>query len=418
MNSEDTKYSLRTLGNRFSVSSYRLAARMTAIPLQRHPIVESVYVARGVARGEVSFGRSDIDLRVIVRTPDPESLDGPELLSLYRRMCILRRINPAFNHMMVFDPQGLNRSSRLDTYHNSLERRSGILLSGKDNPIPYNPVRRKDAIRWFAYYMDRFFPVAVHQRNGRNLRKFSTEIWKAWAVARGMTPEPYLTMKESKIGARTDPAGVGLLGKVHDPEFAVKYIMNLAVILHDALFPKLQSLLKPIIFRMPLPPRSVHRVFVILPQQISSLPAEVFDGQSFIATPELFHLYIHFVNPFINWSFPEELKNVGFLPPEPREFVRACLFYGQDNMLRFPGFVRPDTWTPGMTVAINRYCIPYLLNGEIPPPIPEGAVQKELNHRPTISEYYLRDFARLYHEAVEHWEILQRLEGDYGNYGK
>ena len=169
---------------------------------------------------------------------------------------------------------------------------------------------------------------------------------------------------------------------------------------------------------MPLPPRSDHRVFVILPQYISSIPAEVYDGQSFIATPEMFHLYVHFVNPFTNWRFPTELKSMGFIPPEPREFVRACLFYGQDNMLRFPGFVRPDTWTPGTTVAINRYCIPYLRDGEIPPPITESVVRRELNHRPTVPEYYLRDFARLYQEAVEHWETLQKLEEDYGDSGK
>ncbi len=413
MDSSGKKYSLHKLGNRFAVGSYRLAAKAAAIILQRHPIVESVYVGRSVGRGEVSFGRSDIDLHLIVRTPDSESADGPELASLYQKMRILRNLNPALSHMMVFDPQGLDRYSRIDTYHHSLERRSHILLAGKDNPIPFYPVRREDAIRWLAYWNEKFFPIAVRQRNGRNLRKLSTEIWRAWAVARGITREPYLTMKESEIEARSDPAGAGLLGRVHDPEFSVKYVMNLAGILHDTLFPKLRPLLEPIIFPMPLPPRSSHRVFVILPQKISSLPAEVYDGQSFIATPELFHLYTHFVNPFMNWSIPAELKNMGFLPPGPRDFVRACLFYEQDNMLRFPGFVRPDAWTPGTTVAINRYCIPYLRNGEIPPLMPENVVQNELNHRPTITEYYLRDFARLYHEAVEHWEILEQLEKNY-----
>jgi hypothetical protein len=418
MDSLNLKLSLCALGNRFSVGSYRLAARAVAIALQRHPIVESVYVGRSVGRGEVSFGRSDIDLQLIVRTPDPESADGPELASLYWRMCVLRKLNPALGHMMVFDPQGLDRWSRTDTVLSSLERRSVILLTGKDNPIPHVPTRREDAIRWVAYWNESFFPIAVRQRNGRNLRKISTEIWKAWAVARGITPEPYLTKRESEIGARTDPAGAGLLGKVHDPEFAVKYVMTLAGILHDDLFPKLRPLQNPIIIRMPLPPRSFQRVLVVLPQQATLLPSEAFDSQSFVATPELFHLYIHFVNPFMNWSIPEELKDMGFLSPEPREFVRACSFYGQDNMLRLPGFVRPDTWTPGTTVAVNRYCIPYLRNGEIPPPMPESAVRIELDHRPTVSEYYLRDFARLYRESVEHWEILQRLEKDYGDFIK
>lgn len=413
MDSSDTKYSFRTLGNRFSVGSYRLAAKALAVALQRHPIIESVYVNRGVGRGEVSFGRSDIDLHLVVRTPNPESYDGPELASLHQKVNVLRKLNPALGHMMVFDPQGVDRWSRTDTVLSSLERRSAILLSGKSIPIPYYPTRREDAIRWVAYWNESFFPIAVRQRNGRNLRKFCAEIWKAWAVARRITPEPYLTNKESEIGARSDPDGAGLLGRVHDPKFAVKYVMNLAGILHDELFPKLRTLQTPIIIRTPLPPRSFHRVLVILPQGISSLPDEVFDSQSFIATPELFHLYIHFVNPFMNWRIPEELKNIGFLTPELREFVRACHFYGQDNMLRLPGFVRRDTWTPGTTVAVNRYCIPYLRNGEIPPPMPESAVRIELDHRPKISAYYQQDFGRLYHESLEHWEILEQLEKRY-----
>ena len=111
MDSLNSKFSLRALGNRFSVSSYRLAAKAVAIALQGHPIVESVYVNRGVGRGEVSFGRSDIDLQLIVRTPDPEYADGPELASLHWRVRVLRKLNPALGHMMVFDPQGLDRWS-------------------------------------------------------------------------------------------------------------------------------------------------------------------------------------------------------------------------------------------------------------------------------------------------------------------
>jgi hypothetical protein len=50
--------------------------------------------------------------------------------------------------------------------------------------------------------------------------------------------------------------------------------------------------------------------------------------------------------------------------------------------------------------------------------MPESAVRIELDHRPTVSEYYLQDFARLYRESLEHWEILQRLEKKYGDFIK
>jgi len=81
--------------NKWAVGVYRLAAKAIGMALCRHEIVESVYANRGVGRGEVNFGRSDIDLSMITHALDPISGNGPELYSLYQRVRTLRRINPA-----------------------------------------------------------------------------------------------------------------------------------------------------------------------------------------------------------------------------------------------------------------------------------------------------------------------------------
>jgi hypothetical protein len=103
---------MRTWGVRI----YRMAAKVMGIALHGHEIVESVYANRGVGRGEITFGRSDIDLTIIVRNPKPNAYDGPELYSLYRRAAALRRINPALTHMMVHDTPGIIRWMQTDSY--------------------------------------------------------------------------------------------------------------------------------------------------------------------------------------------------------------------------------------------------------------------------------------------------------------
>jgi hypothetical protein len=393
-----------------AVGIYRLAAKAMGIALRRHEIVESVYANRGVGRGEVSFGRSDIDLSIILRTPDPHSGNGLELYSLYRRVCALRRINPALTHIMVYDRRGIDQWMRTDSYMGSQERRSMILLAGKPAPMPVIPVRREDAIRWVAFWSDRFFPLAIQQRNRRNLRKMTIEIWKAWAVAQGIVAESYLTLREAQQKARLHPIGSGLAGAAADPRRAVEFVMKLAGMLHDEFLPPIQKLRETIVIRMWMPPRSRGRVLVVLPHPEAALPAAAFEDQSLIATPELLHLYMHYFNPFLDWILPPELRRLGFMAPKPNQFVRACLYLGSDNTLRLPGFVRKDTWIPYTVFSFNQYCIPYLRNGEVPPPMPEATLRPLMEYSPDCSQYYRQDFAQLYRMSLEQSKILEQLE--------
>ena len=153
---------------------------------------------------------------------------------------------------------------------------------------------------------------------------------------------------------------------------------------------------------MLMPPRSRQRVLVILPHPDAALPAAAFEDQSLLVTPELLHLYLHYFCPFLDWTLPPEIRKLGFSAATPIEFVRAGLFYGQDNILRLPGFVRDNaTWLPHAVFAFNQYSIPYLRNGEVPPPMPEKDVRDSLAHNPNCSEYYLQRLRTVISSGLE-----------------
>ncbi|HTY63512.1 MAG TPA: hypothetical protein VMG30_14795 [Acidobacteriota bacterium] len=395
----------------WAVRVYRLAAKATGIALCRHKIVESAYANRGVGRGEVTFGRSDLDFSVITRTPDPASCDGPELFSFYRWVQTLRCVNPAITHIMVYDSGGIEKWIRTDTYLGSQERRSMLLLAGKPAFLPDVPVRREDAVRWVVFWCDRFFPLAIQERNRRNMRKLAIEVWKAWAVARGIAAEPYLTLREAVQKADSHPVGSALNDVIADPWRSTGFIMKLAGILHDSLFPPLQKLKEPFVVKMLLPPRSRQRVVVVLPHPEAALPAAAFEAQALLVTPELLHLYLHYFDPFLDWNLPSEIRKLGFSAPKPYEFVRACLFFGQDNILRLPGFVRKDTtWLPHAVLAFSRHSVPYLIHDEVPPPMPEKEILDSIARTPDCSEYYCRDYARLCRGFGEQLKVLEQLE--------
>jgi predicted nucleotidyltransferase len=388
---------------------YSQAARFSARFLGLFPVVESVFVHRSVATGEVSFGHSDIDLLMIVRQPRGESADGPELAGLLAWLRLVRICNPALGHIEVHDPAGMARWIRIDTYRGSQDRRSAILLAGKPVDLTPTPVRREDAVRRFCIWAEGFFSTAVRQRNRRNLRKTSLEMWCAWATAMGVLEAPCLTRRE--MAARwAESADAPLLDTLTaDPFRAASVVFGLAKRLHDSLLPPLRALAQPLLMDLRMPPRYRQRMLVTLPSADSPLPREAFRPGSFLCTPEVFDLCLHYLNPFLAWVCPAELTGLGIELPAPSAFARAGRFFGHNHTLRNPGFIHQDTWTAPAFVEVMRHSLPYLDEGRIPQPLGDATVARLAADRPSCREYYGRVFPRVYRDSEEQWERLQRL---------
>jgi predicted nucleotidyltransferase len=388
---------------------YHLASKLSARWLGLSPVVESVYVHRSVATGEVSFGRSDIDLLVIVRRPRGERADGPETAALYGWLRLARLANPALGHIEIHDPVRLERWIRIDTYRGSQDRRSALRLYG--NPVAWKemPVRREDAVRRFAVWAEGFFPVAVRQRNRRNLRKIALEMWCTFATATGLFEEPCLTRPEMAARWAASEQAPLLETLTGDPFRAFSVVFHLAKALHDSLLPPLGALRDPLAIQLLMPPRYRQRTLVVLPDADSPLPREAFQPGSFLCTPETFDLCLHYQNPFLAWVCPPQLTALGMAPPATADFVRAAVFFGHNHAMWYPGFQHPDTWTPAATVAVIRHALPYLESGRIPPPLDERLAAGLAADRPSIRQYYRHVFPRVYRESEEQWERLQRL---------
>ena len=191
---------------------------------------------------------------------------------------------------------------------------------------------------------------------------------------------------------------------------APDFVFGLAKRLHDALLPPLEPMRKPTVFRAPSLPRAPERHYVIVPATGFPAPAAASHPLSFFATPELLHLFVHYVFPFLSWYLPPEFRRLGFVEPTPREFARCCALFIQDGFLRHPGFAHLDTGVPRAMVALSRQCLPRLLNNEIPPPAGEEALRILREPRMRCERYYTHEFGRLYRQAREQWDVLEELE--------
>jgi hypothetical protein len=376
---------------------YRGAARLSGRFIGGCGLLESAFVHRSVASGEIAFGRSDIDLVLVAR----EGACGADLLGLYERVRQLRRFNPAVGHMAVQDSAGVASEVEADTYLGSIDRRSALTVYGRPVEVPALPVRAEDAIRRFAFWQDSYLSTAMRLGDRRNLGKIAADMWNACAVSRGRLQVPFVTRWE----AERHWLASGQAGQGH----GAARCFRMAKRLHDEILPPLERLGEPCAFRRKLAPRFRDRAFLVLPEADAGVRPEALEPGSFVTTPELLHLYLHFVNPFMDWVLPDALRRAGFQPPSPEAFTRACLFYGHTHTTRNPGFMHPHAAAPGMILGLLEHCAEYLRDGEAPPPPAPEQAEASGRRRIAVEEYYLREFDCTYGRTARVWEELRGL---------
>jgi predicted nucleotidyltransferase len=400
---------MSALSEEIATAFYRQAARVSARTLFSSPIVESVMLHRSAATGEVDFGRSDIDMLIVVDEEGAE--EGAAIASLCRELNRARLFNPALNHVDVYEPHGIASQARMDTFWASVERRSSMLLRGKAVEIPFAPVHPDHALQKFLLWVEWFFAVSVQQRNRRNLWKTSLECWNSYASAEGLSREPYVLRREMEAQARRIEENLATK-RLGEPAYATRFVFELAERLHRSRLPALRKLSKPLVFEAITAPLCLHRRFVVVPRADSPLPPETFEKGAFPCTPEILDLFVHAKNAFFYWILPPELLELGIQPPFTSEFLRACGSYSHSRFLFHPGFAIPSLQTQTARLAIIRHAMDGASRGELPSAIPQEEIREMMAAgAATIAEYYRTEYGRLRRESRQIQESLLAFSG-------
>ncbi len=399
---------MSSLSRRLATTIYRQAANVSARMLIHHPIVESVLLHRSVATGEVDFGRSDIDMMMVIN--EKMAGDGANLASLYRTLRRARMINPALNEIDMLDPASLVTHMLRDSFLASVERRTLKLLRGKPVEIPVVPVHPDHAISRFVVWIEWFFAIALRQRDRRNLRKVALEAWNTYALADGLIVEPGLSRNE--MAARAVQLEPGLdLERLEEPAYSARFVFGLAERLHRSRRPRLGELPGPFLFEAATPPLGQPRKFVVLPRFDTPLPPEVFQENAFPCTPEVLDLYLHYMNAFFYWIRPRELAELGIQAPSVAGFVRSCLSYGHNRFLLVPGFGLRAVPEQAARLAQIGHAVEWAARNQLPPPFKQQAIQKMSGAAPSILQYYRDHYGSLRRESQRIEERALAISG-------
>ncbi len=376
---------------------YTAAARVTAQMLGASPSVESVLLHRSVATGEVTFGRSDIDLLMVIRDEDADN--GENLVALYHHVRRVHRINPACNHIDVYERDGITRHAETDTCLASTERRSCRLLYGKPVQFPAKRIDPDHAVARFTLWTEWFFAIAVQSGNRRNIRKTALEIWNAYAVAEGLISEPFLRRSDMQAHLLATE-GETAVQNLDDPTTAMSLVFDLAARLHQSRLPKLRELREPLLFEAITAPIALRRFFVVLPRADFPPPPDTFSRPgAFPCTPELLHLHMHFKSAYLSWALPADLVDLGMKAPDIAQFLRHGRAYNDDRFLRHPGFAVPHAPGPAAISTCVRHALNAAMEGRIPRPFSQDEVQALLRGVPSIEEYYRNQYPALRREV-------------------
>lgn len=401
-----------SMQQRLAAAIYRQAASFSAWMLAPIPGVESILIHRSVSTGEVSFGRSDIDMVMVIDEGKAE--DGEYLASLCQAVNRARRFNPALSHIDVYEPSGLASHARMDTFWASVERRMLTLLRGKPVDIPFAEVRPDHALYKFLLWVEWFFAIAIQQRDRRNLRKIALECWNAYASAAALIPEPYLLRSDMEAAARRLEGNL-TAERLGEASAATSFVFDLAARLHRSRLPALLTLREPLMFEAVTAPLCLRRLFVVLPRADSPLPPEALVKGAFPCTPEYLDLLAHTKNAFIYWILPPELLELGMAPPSVSGFLHSCRFYGHSRFLLYPGFSGPGRSTQTARLALIRHAAEWASRGESPPAISQKEIQElTAAGAPTVDHYYRTEYGPVRRETRRIQELLRALPSAAG----
>lgn len=385
---------------------YRSVARISAKALAAGGATRSIAVRRSVATGEVVFPVSDIDLLAVVT--DEVAASGAKLAEFYQRLRWVRLLSPRLSHVEVQSRRGLRQMAELDSYWASMERRTNLTLAGESLSIPDVSLRPDDAVARFGLWTEWFFPIALQLNSGRNIRKTALECWSASAAADGLVAAPDLLRSGMEAGLRRASPELPV-ERLREPAFAARFVFSLAQRLQESRLPTLKALREPLMFDATIAPLSMRRLFVVLPRADSPLPNSACARGAWPCTPELLQLYVEYKNPFLYWSFPEELTQVGLEPPSREKFLAACRYYGHERFLTTPGFASPFLHAQGARLNHIEHALAAILNGRAPEPASEGHIDEAGSGASVCMEYYRSSYDSLRSRSLQLQDVAASI---------
>jgi predicted nucleotidyltransferase len=173
--------------------AYRLIGRLAARRLGRLECVLGVYARRSVATGEVAFGRSDIDLHIVIRPSPSAEAEGELLADLVAAYNRLRRLVPVLGHAWVSTRDELERWYREQPYEWYRDR-GWLRLWGEEfeRPSANADIVGHEGLLWWYAWAVWSLPEVFQRGNARQCYNLLLDMFDVYRLYAGLSSVPLL----------------------------------------------------------------------------------------------------------------------------------------------------------------------------------------------------------------------------------
>jgi hypothetical protein len=407
-----------TGGQALANAAYLATARGLVRLIGRHRIVRSVYVRRSVAAGEVVFGRSDIDLTIVLHDACATMDGASRLYALNRTVRGIRRMFPWLGQCEVHAAGELGDWAERESFRTHLEIANAVLVHGEPVELPVGPIDQRQAAYRTAFWLEKYLPIALAGHRRDQLWKFVLEMWVTASLAVGRLAEPCLTRAETLRAWHRHPEPVAPPEPGQPVETLWRTALALLAEVHGALRTPVASPGALHVFTAVLPPGGPARtVWVGTVEQLArelGRSAKAPPSKTTLAfTPEALDLYLEYVNPAFHAQVSRALGAVGPVTeslqmPSAAAWHEALRRWSCPVLARKPGFGTTDFGMAPRQVGYARRVVETVAGGWPPSPEDVPPCDPASAPPPSFRDYFLRDYVSVYEDTRA---IRRRLAG-------
>lgn len=189
---------------------YRALSRLVAGGLGGIDSVRSVHARRSVATGEVVFGRSDVDLHLIVAAPASTDAESELLCAIAARLRRLKLLVPCLGHVDVSTREELERWYAEQPYQWHRDR-GWLCLYGEPFERPRRELDGAGRARmlWWFSWAGQLFARSFRAGDARTCCNLFLDMFDVVRLASGLSEEPLSRAGLLELWARTAPPSEG-----------------------------------------------------------------------------------------------------------------------------------------------------------------------------------------------------------------
>lgn len=345
---------------RVETQIYRFFAKIAARRLSRFDAVLGIYGKRSLASGEIFFGKSDIDLTILIADFDQEKEEAIFLRHLCDTYLRTKKVLPMVGECNIYNDFDIRAWYRLHTYE-SFTDRNWIRLYGKDiNPFPMT-TNKEDIIYKFLWWIFKFLFKVYRKKTLKGCFNVLMELANGYYTYIGVFDEPKLK-KEHVLDylVTADPSSEelrmiqhafysGFRGKAyrHLNRWIYRQCLSLCDRLYEQVPKKLEGEVQCSQIFSHTPPAFLPTKYIIASSPTEEeiedgLEAMETDQQAVLVTDKLLNLCLYYFNPWEYYPMTRTNSPFGLSEP-PAEAMRGYILKQVNKDLpRYVGLINAD----------------------------------------------------------------------------